>query len=340
MIAAMRGALLACCAVVLSDAAAVAAGPTPEEFYRGRTVTLLVASGPGGGYDRDARILAQHIGQHLPGKPNIVVQFMPGAGGMRAAAHFYNLAPKDGSVFGLMSPTATYSQLVEGARYDASKFQSIGRLASLNNVLVVWHEAPATTLDALAQTEVILASVGKSDQGYIGPAMMRGLLGYKLKLITGYPDAKSAVLALERGEVQGRTSGWPAWQAEYPDWIREKKIIPLVEIGLQSSKEFAGKIPLVLDLVKTARQRQLLEFTSSSAAIGRLFSMPPGVPADRLDAFRRAFDATMKDPAFLKDARQRQTHLEPMTGEEVQKIVERSIAVPPDLIAESQELLR
>jgi tripartite-type tricarboxylate transporter receptor subunit TctC len=340
MISTTRIALLAACAITFSDVVAVAAGTTTEEFYRGRIVTLLVATGPGGGYDRDARIIAQHIVRHLPGNPNIVLQFMPGASGMRAAAHFYNVAPKDGSVIGLMPPTATYSQLIEGARYDASKFQSIGRLASLNNVLVVWHEAPATTLDAMMRTEVILASVGKNDQGYIGPAMMRGLLGYKFKMITGYPDAKSAVLALERGEVHGRTSGWPAWQAEYPAWIAEKKIIPLVEIGLQSSKEFAGKIPLVLDLVNTARQRQLLEFTSSSAAIGRLFSMPPGVPIDRLDAFRRAFDLTMKDPAFLQDAKKRQTNVEPMSGEEVQKIVERSIAVPADLIAESQELLR
>jgi tripartite-type tricarboxylate transporter receptor subunit TctC len=327
-------------ALALCWSPAHAADGAAGNFYAGRTVTLLCGSGPGGGYDRDARIVEEHIARHIPGKPMIVMQYMPGASGMKAANYMYAIAPKDGSIFALLTPTAAYLQKTSnGARYDASKFQYIGRLASLNNVLVVWHTASAKTLADMKKTEVVLAAVGKGDQGFVGPAMMRELLGYKFKLITGYPDAKQAVLALERGEVQGRTSGWPAWQAEYPEWVAQKKIIPIVEIGLQSSKEFAGKIPLALDLVKDARQRKLLEFTSASAAIGRVFSLPPQVPADRVQALRRAFDATMADPVFLADARKRKTAVEPMTGEEVQKIVENAVAAPPDIVAEVKRLL-
>jgi len=331
---------LAACGAALCAPPALAAEDSAAKFYAGRTVTLLCGSGPGGGYDRDARIVEQHIVRHIPGHPTIVMQYMPGASGMKAANYLYAIAPKDGSMFALLTPTAAYLQKTsDGARYDAAKFQYVGRLASLNNVLVVWHSAPATRLADMKKTEVVLAAVGKGDQGFVGPAMMRELLGYKFKLITGYPDAKSAVLALERGEVQGRTSGWPAWQAEYPEWVAQKKIVPIVEIGLQSSKEFAGKIPLVLDLVHDPRQRQLLEFTSASAAIGRVFSMPPKVPADRVQAFRRAFDATMADPVFLADAKKRKTAVEPMTGEEAQKIVEKAVSVSPDIVSEVKRLL-
>lgn len=335
----VRGATATSVLAAAAMLAAPAAADAVADFYKGRKVTLVAAASAGGGYDSYARTVTQHLSRHLPGAPDFVMQFMPGAGGLTAANYLYNVSPRDGSVIGLISNAApVYQVLKGGVKYDASKFNYIGRAGSMQYVIMVWHENGVKSLDDMKSKEVIFGASGKSQSNYMVPILLKNLLGLKARVIAGYPGTKEISLALEKGEVGGRAGAWSSWQTGHAHWLRDRKVIPVAQAGLEKAADLPDA-PLLLDLAKTEEERAVLELLASDAAVGRGFMMPPGVPKDRVQAMRRAFDATMKDPAFLAEAKKRRLLIEPMTGENLQAIVDKTVAAPPNVVTRAKQVL-
>jgi tripartite-type tricarboxylate transporter receptor subunit TctC len=320
----------------LADAKAVAG------FYQGKTITIVVSAGPGGGYDLYSRTLSRHFGKHIPGKPAFVLQFMPGAGGVKAANYLYNVAPEDGSVIGNVSNTLTLIQLLKGGvKFDVAKFNYIGRAAAMNAITMVWHNAPATSLEDLSKTDKILifGSTGVGQQGDIHAKAIKNVLGYSnIKIVTGYKGSANVNMAMEKGEVHGQASAWSSWKSRQGAWVKERKIVPLVEHGLVKSPDNPGA-PLILDLAKNDFEREVLKLISSDTVVGRVFVTPPGVPEDRATALREAFTETMKDSDFLADAKAKKMELWPMPGEELQEIVSGATNADPKVIAAAKKAL-
>lgn len=308
-----------------------------QDFYEGKTVTIIVATNPGGGYALAAELLAHHIGNHIPGHPNVIVQFMPG--GHKALAYLTSVASKDGTVFGVVSQGAPVDQLVnQEVPYDVAALSYIGRLHSTNAVAIIWSEAPANTLEGIKQTEVIFGTSARTDDGYIFPTLLRDRLGYQIKVVQGYDGAAVMDLAIERGEIHGRINSWAGIKvtAGSSRWLQEGRIVPLFEVGLQSSPDLAG-VPLIEDLFEDPSDRALVRFLSSSATVGRQFVAPPGVAEDQLRILQDAFNATVVDPAFLEEAAQRNLAIEPLTATELRAVVDDVLATPPEIVAAARE---
>jgi tripartite-type tricarboxylate transporter receptor subunit TctC len=320
--------------------AAFRSGLAAAEFYRDRTVTILVASPPGGGFDLYARLLGQYMPASIPGKPNVVYQYMPGAGGVKAANYFYNVAPRDGSYIAVLLQTAALFQALHGAgvKYDASKFRFIGRMGTLNTALMVWHTAPARTIAQAKKTEIIFCATGKASQSYFNPILLRKLVGAKVKVITGYSGASDINIALERGEIQAYSSAWTSWKAAKHDWLVQKKIIPLTVVALEREPDLPD-VPVMSELAGNPDDKAVLEFVASYAGVGTSAVTTQQVPADRVEALRQAFDATMKDPAFLVDAKKRRIEIAPLSGAKVQNIVDRTVGAPAALRDRAKKLL-
>src|SRR5262249_25812193 len=303
------------------------------DFYAGKTFTVTVGFSPGGIFDLYARILARHIGQHIPGKPNVIVQNLPGAGGRRLANAFQLVGPNDGTALGITTPGIVSDQVMnaEGVQYDLQKFHWIGSPADEVNVLWVWHTTPVKTVEDVRQREVPLSSTGQGSPNYFVPRILNQLLGTKFKVITGYPGANEADLAIERGEVAGRVSGWTRFK-NAGDGVGAGKTNVRVQQGLRKAPERMDK-PLLPELGKNDAERSVYEFLSLVPALGRPFFMPPGTPPERAAAIRRAFEATMKDPGFLEEARRGKLDVAPLSGEELARIVARSFGVSPSVLA-------
>jgi len=309
------------------------------EFYAGKTVVISVGFSSGGIFDLYARILARHIGAHIPGKPNVIVQNMPGAGGRRLANAFQLTSAHDGTAIGITTPGIVTDQVMnaQGVQYDLRKFHWIGSPADEVNVLWVWHTTPVKTLRDVGEREVALSSTGHGSPNYFVPRILNQLLGTKFKVITGYPGATEADLAIERGEVAGRVSGWTGLK-NTSDWVAAGKVNVLVQQGLRKAPELADK-PLLPDVAANERDRQVLDFLSLVPALGRPFFMPPGTPPERVAAIRRAFATTMKDPGFRAEAAKGKLDVAPLTGDEMQAIVMRSFAVAPDVLAVAKKAM-
>jgi tripartite-type tricarboxylate transporter receptor subunit TctC len=308
-------------------------------FYTGKTVTISVGFSSGGIFDLYARILARHIGQHIPGKPNVIVQNVPGAGGRRLANLFQKVGPHDGTAIGITTPGIVTDQVMqaEGVQYDLRKFHWIGSPADEVNVLWVWHTTPVKTLAEVRGREVPLSSTGHGSPNYFVPRILNQLLGTKFKVITGYPGATEADLAIERGEVSGRVTGWTGLKAT-SDWVATGKVNVLVQQGLRKAPELKDK-PLLPDVGSNERDRLVLDFLSLVPALGRPFFMPPGTPPERAAAIRRAFALTMKDAGFLTEAAKGKLDVAPLTGSELQAIVARSFAVTPEVLATAKKAM-
>jgi tripartite-type tricarboxylate transporter receptor subunit TctC len=332
-------------AALMSAAIAVqprnAAADPVADFYDGKTVTIIVCGGVGGGFDLYARTLSQHMSRHIPGHPNIILQFMPGAGGVKGTNYLYGVSPRDGSAMGLPAQTVALFQRIQpgSVRYDAAKFNWVGRMVSATGVLVVWHKATATTLKEMKTKQVVWGSTGTSNDGYYFPRLMATLLGYKFKVVTGYPGSAPIITAMERGEVDAYVYIWASLKTRSANLLAEKKLIPFANYSTETPHD-RPDLPLVSDLTDDPDKKAVLEFFSSIATVGRAFAMPPGVPAERVAAFRRAFDATMKDPAFLADAKKRMMDIEPMTGEKVQAVIAKAVATPQAIIEKAQAALK
>jgi tripartite-type tricarboxylate transporter receptor subunit TctC len=316
-------------AILLALSGAALAQPSVEEFYRGRKLEMVIGYSPGGTYDLYARLVARHLGNYIPGKPLIVPRNMPGAGSRAATTWVYSIAPKDGTVLATADQSLSLQQAAGDKRigFDTTKLIYIGNLNVDNNTTVAWHTTGIKTIEDAKRREVTVGATGGSTSSQY-PKAMNALLGTKFRIILGYPGGNEVNLAMERGEVDARGSNsWTSWKATRPDWIAEKKINILVQIGLAKASDLPD-VPLLMELGANEEDRQLLRVLSASTHIGRPVFTTPGAPPERVAALRRAFDAMVRDPAFLEQARREHFDIEPTTGEAMQRLVSEIVAIP------------
>ncbi len=323
--------------IILAGQALVSTGAAAqslEVFFKSQPFTIVCGYPPGASYDAYARIIARHIGKHLPGQPTVIVRNMPGAGSVTAANHLYTGAPKDGSVIGTFSRGVPMMPLLDdqGARFDPRQFNWIGSPSTEVSLALSWHTSPAKTFEDLRTKEITVAASGPAADSTVFARVLNAVLGTKLKIISGYTGAADILLAIERGEVDGSTGiSWSSLARGKKDWIEQKKINFLVQLGLSGRDDLQG-VPVVVDLAKTEEDRQVLELIFSRQTVAYPFTAPPGVPADRLQATRDAFAATMKDPEFLAEAERTDMTIDPVSASEIATMLERAYASAPQVL--------
>lgn len=293
-------------------------------FYAGKTMQMMVATAPGGGVDLIGRLVARHLQGHVPGKPTIIVQNMPGAGGMLMANNLFHSAARDGTVIGASlngMPTGPLLQ-PKVARFDPTQFVWIGSMYRANNVAYVWHTSPVQSLEDLKTKEAIIGTSGPGSGSYDLSILSREVLGLKYKLVRGYKSSSEINIAMERGEIHAQIVGWDSIKAQRPEWIRDKIITIIGHFSLEDPLDLRP-FARIADLARTEADREALRLVLARQAHGRPYVLPPGVPAARAMALRRAFDATMRDPAFIAEAAALKVDVDPMTGEAVQQLVEQ-----------------
>lgn len=333
----LRHAMLAVLGI-LAGASPVAADDIAD-FYKGKSLVFAVGTGAGGEYDLQARLLARHIGRFIPGNPQGVPQNMPGAGGAKMAAWLYSVAPKDGTQFGVIMNNFPASQAVGAVdlHFDVTKFNWIGAIGALTQTITGWTASGVRTIDDLKTKEYIVGASGRGAITYTLPAAMNALLGTRMKIVTGYQGGNDINLAMERGEVHVRSNSWSSWKTTRPDWIAEKKITILSQSGRRAAD--LGDIPSLEDLTTNPDDRTIMELVVSGNYIGRPQAMPPGTPADKVAAMRAAFQATVKDPAFIAEVEKLRLELDPVSGEELQSYITKLQNVPKHLIPKAKEML-
>jgi tripartite-type tricarboxylate transporter receptor subunit TctC len=325
--------------LALALCASAAQAQSVEQFYKGRVVNLVVGFNPGGAYDPYARVVARHLPKHLPGAPDIVVKNMQGAGSVRAANYLYNVAPKDGSELGLIAGSAALEPMF-GARptqFEGQKFSWIGSANDEPGVCFAWHTTPFTRAQDLFEKELVLGTSGTSNLDF--PLALNAVLGTRMKLVRGYNGTSAIMLAMERGEVQGMCGMvYAGLQAAHPDWLRERKVRTLMQIGLQRNSKL-GDVPFVMDFAKHEDDRRVLRLLVGWTIMGRPYLAPPGIPEDRKLALRRAFDATMRDPAFLDEASKLRLDIAPITGEAIEQFLHDSYGTAKPLVERAGKIL-
>jgi tripartite-type tricarboxylate transporter receptor subunit TctC len=327
---------------MVAGLASLAQAQSPADFYKGKNVDLYIGYSVGGGYDLYARVLARHIGRHIPGNPTIIVKNMEGAGSLRLANWLYRVAPKDGSVFGIIGRGTGFDPLLgqQAAQFDGTKFTWIGSGNHEVSVCVSFADRSGITkFSDLMTREMTVGGTGASADTDQFPKVVNGVLGTKMKVVSGYPGGNDIVLAMERGELQGRCGwSWSSVKATHGAWIAEKKLNVLVQLALHKHPELPD-VPLIVDLATTDAQRQILKLIFARQVMGRPFLAPPGIPADRAAALRTAFMETVKDPAFIADAEKAQLEVNPVAGEELQTLVAEIYKTPPEIAKQAAQLL-
>ncbi|MDB5650160.1 MAG: tripartite tricarboxylate transporter family receptor [Hyphomicrobiales bacterium] len=329
-----RGRLIVLAFWAAFAAPSVASADPVADFYRGRTLSILVGFGPGGGYDLTARTLARYFGRHIPGEPNVVVRNVPGAAGLVLANSLYNLSPRDGTEIGTFNRTIPLDPMLDGTKsqFDAQKFSWIGSTSNEVSTCVAWHTAPVKTIQDAMTTELVVAGTGPAADAVMYPRLMNDILGTKFKMVTGYQGAADSIMAMERGEAQSFCAWtWGSLTATHGDWLRNRTVNVLVQFGLRKHADHP-EIPLVLDLAKTTKDRQALELMMSPLLFARPFAAPPGIPQERLTALRKAFDATVRDPDFLADAGKQGLEIDLVTGAEIETVLARLYVTPADVV--------
>ncbi len=319
------------CGAALLLFAANAAAADEADFYKGKQIRLIASTGPGGVYDTFSRLLGQHMAAHLPGRPNIVVQNVPGASGLKATNYLYNDAPRDGTVIAGVHngiPNAPF-EVPQGVHFDVNKLSWLGSISEDPFVGYVWHNAPIKTFDDAKTTQVVMGSSSANSMGTKMAIISNAFFGTKLKTVTGYEDSSTVKLALEKGEIQGTfANSWGDLKTQQPDWIRDKKVRIIIQDGFHKDPELPD-VPLIIDQAKTEADRQALEFMMARQDFARPYVAPPGLPPERLETLRRAFEATMRDPKFIAAVKaQRLEVANPMTGEQLAKRVQQLAATP------------
>jgi tripartite-type tricarboxylate transporter receptor subunit TctC len=312
---------------------AAASAQTPEQFYQGKTLDVIIGFGAGGGNDAYGRLLANHIGRHIPGKPTAIAKNMPGAGSFLAVNNVYNVAPRDGTVIALGAPTMALDERIgsQGVRFKSAGLNWIGRIDSQIDVLFMAAKSPIKTVSDAQKIESTLSSTGAGSASSNYPTVLNNVVGTKFKIILGYRGSTDAMLAMERGEADGHSTAWNTFKTAKPEWISKKTVTLLVQFALNRHPELAN-VPTAIELARNDQERHVLRAIMSASEIGTAFFTTPGVPADRLEALRRAFDATMKDPAFLADAAKINFSVGPMSGEAIQTLVADMEKLSPALI--------
>jgi tripartite-type tricarboxylate transporter receptor subunit TctC len=328
--------LLASVAVVIGGRGAWAAGGA--DFYKGKTIDLIISTGAGGGLDRNARIVARHLPNHIPGKPAIVPKNMPGAGHLRAANFLQTQAAKDGTVVGTIIPGFLMSQVLEGtgAKFDASKFNWLGSTSYSTQTVYVWKTSKVTSVEEAKKREVLMGATGAGSYAALYPTVMNNVIGTKFKIIAGYQSSAEVNLAMQRGEVEGRAgNNWNSLKSENGEWLKDGSIRLVTQIGLKRDPEI-GDVPLLIDLARTPEERDVLRFFSADIVLGRPFLTPPGVPTDIVALLRKAFSDMMADPAFLKESADAGLDVNPVDGTTVQTVVDEIVHTPAAVVAKAK----
>lgn len=324
---------------------AAIAGPASAQgaadFYKGKTVRIIVSYGAGGSYGLYALLLANHMKKHMPADTKIIKQHMPGAGGTKALNYHASVAPHDGTVIGMHPEVMAINQLIrkKGIKYNATDFRFLGSVTPVNPVLMAWHKSPVRNIDDVRKRVTIHSCSGTGSQTFIMPSMLNAFTGTKFKLVCGYKGSATQTLALQRGEVEVQSSAIISWRVRHADWLRDKKIFPLVQIGLKRDKHLPN-IPLMSELTDDAKAKRTLEFISSGSPIGRSFVVHKDVPADRLAFLKKAFRDTVTDPAFLKEAKGRNANIEYTPGEPLDAIVAETLKTPKEIVTLAQSAIK
>lgn len=310
-----------------------AGAQTPEQFYKGKSIDFVIGYPPGGSNDVWGRLIARHIGKHIPGQPNVVPKNMPGAGSFLAVNTVYSVSPKDGTVLAIGAPTTALDEKLgsKGVRFKTAELGWVGRVDSLINIVFMWHTSKVKTFANAQKYESTLSGTGAGSTVSIYPTVMNNVFGTKFKLIMGYKGSADAQLAVQRGEVEGHSTSWTAVKVGHPDWWPTKTISILVQFALTRHPELPD-IPTAVDLARNDEEKQVLSAIMVAAEVGSAFFTTPGVPPDRLNALRRAFDDTMKDPDFLNEVQRTRLAVSPMKGEDLQKLVKQVSDLSPAML--------
>jgi tripartite-type tricarboxylate transporter receptor subunit TctC len=314
------------------------AQPSVAEFYKGKQVTILVGFTPGGSSSLYAQALARHMGRHLPGSPNFIVQHSPGAGGLVAANTIYNTSPRDGTVFAITGRAVAIEPLLgnKNAKFEAQKFNWIGTANVEYTTCISWHTAPVKTFADLMTTELVVGGTGADATEVVFPKAANKMLGTKIKIVLGYHGSTEIMLAMERGELQGFCGiGWTFVKLRKSDWLRDRKINLLFQMSLEKHPDIP-QVPALIEQAKTPEDRKVFEFLFAPQEMGRPFFAPPGVPAERVKALRDAFEKTLKDPQFLAEAEKMGIEVQHVGGEAIHALLDRVYASPPEVIARAK----
>jgi tripartite-type tricarboxylate transporter receptor subunit TctC len=314
---------------------------TVEEFYRGKTINLYIGFAPGGSYDYYARLYARFMGRYIPGRPTIVPQAMLGAGSLQAANYLYAVAPKDGTALAVVTQTLMLEDAMRtpGVRYKATEFNWIGRMTAVLETVIISQNAKAKTIYDVRQCETNMAGTGagSSSEGY--PRLLNAFASTKFKVISGYPGASNAMMALESGEIDAVEVSWNTVLRTKQEWLQSRKINVLVQAVPERSSELPT-VPTLAELGNTSEDKKALAFYTSSAEVGRAMIASPGIPADRVKALRDAFSATQQDPEFLAEIEKSESEFNPASGQYLQQLTQTVAATPRDIVLRTSEALR
>jgi len=309
-----------------------------DSFYKGKNFTVVIGYSPGGGYDSYGRLLARHIGRHIDGKPEVIVQNLPGAGSLNAVRQLDATQPKDGTYLTAFNPALMLESLVDPNRIKVNftEVAWIGSMAPEVRVCYAWHQTGIKNWDDLvARKETVFGSTAKGTANYMNASTLRNVFNIKIRHVLGFPGSAEQKLALERGELDADCGSWSSLPVE---WIGDKKIYPLVSFSPSRESSMPADIPYAGQFVKTQQQKEILEIFAASSEVGRPFIMSKAVPEDRLKIVRRGFDAMLKDEALLADAKKFNLPIQPMTGEDAAKIIAHVYAAKPESIAKVREI--
>ena len=323
--------------------AAPARAQSVQEFYAGRAVTLYIGFSAGGGYDVYGRLVARHIGKHIPGKPTLVPVNMDGAGSLRLMNWLHSAAPRDGSAFGIVNRAAPFVPLLgsrELAPFDPTEFTWIGSANDEVSVCVAWERTGITKFEQLYEQELIVGSSGPGADEFVFPRLIRGVLGAQIRSVAGYAGGNEINFAMERGEVDGRCGfSWSSVRSTRQHWLDDGQINVLVQLALEKHPELPD-VPLIIELAENETQRRILRLIMARLVLGRPFVAPPGLPADRVAALRNAFDAMTADPEFLAEAALLRLEINPVTGSEVEALLSEAYDTPPEVVEQARQAIR
>lgn len=314
------------------------AAQSNEEFYKGKSITYNLATTPGGSWDIYLRVLTKHFADHIPGRPTFIMQYMPGGGGIKALNYLYKVAPKDGTYIATPLPTSLlFAQLnADTVAARPTRMNWIGSMAPTQDVISLWHTVPAKSLDDARNVQLSMGATGTASNTFFDLMLANKFLGTKFKPVLGYQGTSEIDLAMQRGEIQGRAVPWDGWVSGKPDWLRDKKINTILQIGLRKSPEI-GNVPLLGDLIDNAEDKTIANLVAAYYTMGRTIYTPPDVPADRVAVLRKAFTETMTDPAYIAEAKAHRLGTgEAISGAELQELVDKTFSASSAVVAKAK----